>query len=182
MPPLKNDTPSTYPLQQVFLPLNGAFNKFNWYNHKVPRFEILWIGHFEFPNYHFCFLFPIFQLKKSLFSALIYPKPEKGTAFGQSLPALANTASCLVPRRVLADSQSIAPGATLVLGKGSWERCTPLCQRRTLPCCTARYSLINRSRVFNSTVEAGAQERSSTGSVPPGFEVMRKTGSLLGRI
>ena len=51
--------------------------------------------------------------------AVIYPKPEKGTAFGQSLPALANTASCLVPRRVLADSQSRTPGATLVLGRGS---------------------------------------------------------------
>lgn len=108
----------------------------------------------------------IFQLKKSLFPALVYPKPEKGTAFGQSLPALANTGSCLAPRHVLVDSQSRAPGTTLVLGKGSWGKCTPLHQRWTLPCFTARYSLINRSRVFYSTVEAGAQERSSTGSIP----------------
>ena len=130
------------------------------------------------------FFLHIFQLKKSLFPALVYPKPEKGTAFGQSLPALANTGSYLVPRRGLADSQSRAPGATLVLNKGSWERCTLLRQRRTLPCSTAWYSLIKRSCVFYSTVEAAPRNEAAQGVSPPpqGFEVTCKTSSLLGRI
>lgn len=94
------------------------------------------------------------QVSKSVKVPLQEPVTWFLTPFKQNLPVLAIMWGCLVPRSVLADSQSRATGAILVPRKGSWEMRSPLRQHRKLPCSITRYSLIDRSSVFYPTVEA----------------------------